>query len=317
MRARRSACRRFESAAQAQWTTTTRVIMQPFRMHRKCTPPAVLSAAPVVIVSRLARIKVLSRVLSSLLNAAINCPRNCVIMSASSLPFHHPSTILVAGPTGCGKTQFLVKLFTTTGAIQPTPQRIVWVYSEWQSAYDKLRAALAHHIEFLKDYDSEALYNSFNSSVRNVLVLDDQMDSDGMRSGGGATTLIKFFTQGSHHRNLTIIYIVQNMFNRDRTMRTVNLNSHYLILYKNPRDKTQVRTLAQQMYPNNSRFLVDAFEDATSAPYSYLLLDLRPETPEQLRVRAKVFEEEGKSAVVYVPSEPPIKTWCNDRRRKK
>jgi hypothetical protein len=56
------------------------------------------------------------------------------------------------------------------------------------------------------------------------------------------------------------------------------------------------------MYPNNSRFLVDAFENATAAPFSYLLLDLRPETSEQLHVRAKVFE--GNSAAVYVPSDP-------------
>jgi energy-coupling factor transporter ATP-binding protein EcfA2 len=235
-------------------------------------------------------------------------------MSVSTLPFHHPSTILVAGPTGCGKTQFLLKLLTTPGAIQPSPQRVIWVYSEWQPAYDALRAALGNRIEFVKDYDAEALYNSFSSTMRNILVLDDQMNSSNARSGEGAATLTKFFTQGSHHRNLTVIYIVQNMFNQDKSMRTVNLNSHYQVLFKNPRDKTQVRTLAQQMFPNNSRFLVDAFENATAAPYSYLVLDLRPETPEQLRVRAKVFD--GTCAAVYIPGEP-IKPRRADWRKRK
>ena len=196
-------------------------------------------------------------------------------MSVKVLPFRHPSTILVAGPTGCGKTQFLLKVLTTPNAIDPEPQRIIWIYSEWQSAYETLRDALGQRIQFIKDYDPTELYNSIDANFRNVLVLDDQMGSNGTSGGDGAVTLTKFFTQGSHHRNLTIIYIVQNLFNQDRAMRTVNLNSHYQVLFKNPRDQTQVRTVAQQMHPGNSRFVVDAFEDATEPPYSYMLFDYR------------------------------------------
>ena len=222
------------------------------------------------------------------------------------LPFRHPSTILIAGPTGCGKTQFLLKLLTSNNAIDPAPERITWVYSEWQPAYDALKRVLGWCTRFIKDYEATELYNSIDPNYRNVLVLDDQMGCDGTCGGDGAVTLTKLFTQGSHHRNLTVVYVVQNLFNKDRTMRTVNLNSHYQVLFKNPRDKTQVRTLGQQMYPGNSHFLVDAFEDATAAPYSYMVLDLRPETPEDIRVRAKVFDED---AVVYVPTSErgPIK----------
>lgn len=231
------------------------------------------------------------------------------------LPFSHPSTVLVAGPTGCGKTQFLIKLLTTPGAIRPQPERLVWVYSEWQPAYDVLRKELGTRIQFVKDYDAAALYESFHPQTRNILILDDQMDSGETRGGDGAAALTKFFTQGSHHRNLTVIYIVQNIFNKDRAMRTVSLNAHYLVLFKNPRDKTQVRTLAQQMFPSNPRFLVDAFENATAEPYSYLLLDLRPETQDDVRVRAKVFDGATR-AVVYIPNES-IKAQRGDMRRRK
>ena len=95
---------------------------------------------------------------------------------------------------------------------------------------------------------------------------------------------------GSHHRNLTVLYIVQNLFNQDKSMRTVSLNSHYLVLFKNPRDMTQIRTLEQQMYPKQAWFLVDAFDDATSKPFSYILLDLRSDTPDAIRVRARMFD---------------------------
>ena len=227
-------------------------------------------------------------------------------MNSNLVPFRHPTTILVAGPTGCGKTQFVLKLLTTRNAIQPSVQRIVFIYSEWQPAYDQLKHALGTTIEFVKDYEPKALYESISPSVRNMLVLDDQMDSENIKGN----TLCKFFTQGSHHRNLTVLYIVQNLFNQDKSMRTVSLNSHYLVLFKNPRDRTQIRTLAQQMYPKRPWFLMDAFEDATSEPYSYLLLDLRPDTPDAIRIRARMFD---RAPAVYVP----IKEHGPSRKRRK
>ena len=55
------------------------------------------------------------------------------------------------------------------------------------------------------------------------------------------------------------------------------------------------------MYPTEKNFLADAFADATAAPHSYLLLDLHPETPEHLRVRARIFP--GERTEVYVQRE--------------
>jgi hypothetical protein len=49
------------------------------------------------------------------------------------------------------------------------------------------------------------------------------------RGDNGAT---KFFAQGSHQRNLTVVYIVQNLFNQDPAMRTISLNRQYMVLFK-------------------------------------------------------------------------------------
>ena len=51
----------------------------------------------------------------------------------------HPSTWLIAGPTGCGKTQFISKLLLCKGMICPHPTRIIWVFMEWQSIYEELK----------------------------------------------------------------------------------------------------------------------------------------------------------------------------------
>ena len=49
-------------------------------------------------------------------------------------------------------------------------------------------------------------------------------------------------------------------------MRTISLNAHYLILFKNPRDASQINHLAKQMYPTKSKFMVEAYRDATLPP---------------------------------------------------
>ena len=119
-----------------------------------------------------------------------------------------------------------------------------------------------------------------------------------MSKAGDSKELGDLFTKGSHHRNLTIIYIVQNLFDKSRSMRTISLNSQYLVLFKYPRDKTFVQHLGNQMHPKNTKLLVDAFDDATQAPYGYLLIDLRQETPEDMRIRTNIFP--GEQEQVYI-----------------
>ena len=79
----------------------------------------------------------------------------------------------------------------------------------------------------------------------------------------------------------------------------MNLNSHYLVLFKNPRVVGQIGILGRQMF-SIGKFLEEAFKDATSRPYGYLLVDLKPDTEEELRVRTNIFPDEVPQ-YVYVP----------------
>ena len=109
----------------------------------------------------------------------------------------------------------------------------------------------------------------------------------------------KIFTKGSHHRNISVIFLSQNLFYKSKQNRTMSLNTHYFILFKNPRDVTQVSTLARQMYPGKSKFLLEAFNDATEMAYGYLLIDLKPDTEEKYRIRTNVLSDAWQ--YVYVP----------------
>ena len=56
---------------------------------------------------------------------------------------------------------------------------------------------------------SEDLYSTFSPNENNLLVVDDQM-----AYASKSDQLEKYFVQGSNHRNLTVVFIVQNLFGK-------------------------------------------------------------------------------------------------------
>ena len=214
---------------------------------------------------------------------------------ACVIPFRHPTTILSAGPTFSGKTNFVKRLIRTR-MVQPPPERTIWVYKEKDDKVEMESMGREFPgIQFYSELDS-GLLDRINPRERNLVILDDVM-----AEAGESKSVASMFTQGSHHRNMTVVFLVQNLFQQAKQMRNISLNTHYMVLYKNPRDQGQIRTLSYQMYPTEKNFLADAFADATAAPHSYLLLDLHPETPEHMRVRSQIFP--GEQTQVYLPRE--------------
>ena len=66
---------------------------------------------------------------------------------------------------------------------------------------------------------------------RTLLVIDDFMKE----TDDSVTAL---FTTGSHHMNASVIYIGQNVFNKGKENRNINLNTRYIILFKNHRNSS-------------------------------------------------------------------------------
>lgn len=71
------------------------------------------------------------------------------------------------------------------------------------------------------------------------------------------------FTQGAHHRKLTVIYLNQNLYCQGRCACTISLNSHYILL-RNPRDASQVQCLGKQIVPGKGKVVTEAYNDCMS-----------------------------------------------------
>ena len=96
-----------------------------------------------------------------------------------------------------------------------------------------------------------------------------------------------------HHRYTSVLCVVQNLFPKTKESRTISLNSQYMVVFKNPRDASQMSHLARQMYPGRAKFVQEAFKDASSVPNGYLLVDLKQDTPEDMRLRTTIFPDDG------------------------
>ena len=103
---------------------------------------------------------------------------------------------------------------------------------------------------------------------------------------------VDIFTKISQHRNHSVVYLTTNIFYKHKQTRTLSLNSHYIVLFKNERDVTQVVNLARQMFPGKSAFMIDAITNATSAWYGYLLIDLKQKTDDKHRLRTGIVPED-------------------------
>src|SRR6056300_66843 len=119
----------------------------------------------------------------------------------------------------------------------PVPTQVIWSYGEWQPTYWTLpdHVRLVQGLPDIPTYSQEPL----------LLVIDGQMQEVDSR-------ITNLFTKGSHHRNISVIYIVQNSFHKGKEHRTISLNAHYLVVFKNPRDENRS---SKQLYPGKTKYV--------------------------------------------------------------
>ncbi|KAK3727750.1 hypothetical protein QZH41_005214 [Actinostola sp. cb2023] len=217
--------------------------------------------------------------------------------------------------TGSGKTVWVQNLLQhASRVIQPPPQRILWSYSQWQPTYEQMQQTLPG-IEFVKgiphDLDEDWY---FDPKVNNLIVIDDQMADN-----SNDKRIMNLFTKGSHHRNLSVIFLCQNVYFQGKIMRTLSLNAAYLVLFKNPRDKLQITTLGKQMYPGKTDQFLHKYEAAVERPYGYLFVDLKPNTPEECRLRTNVLPNDPPQtggqldAMKTIAEQEKVKAWVDNR----
>jgi len=106
-----------------------------------------------------------------------------------------PFTLIVAGPSSCGKSTFVIRLLECREQLCNIAfDNIVWCHSE-NNAPHHLKS-----VSFVKAVpDFENLEN-----IPKLIVFYDFMDS------AYSTKVSQLFTKGSHRRNIRLVLITQN-----------------------------------------------------------------------------------------------------------
>ena len=195
---------------------------------------------------------------------------------------------IVSGPSGSGKTTWVKNLLTIGDQIfTQQPKKVFLFYQAMQDMYLEMeKMGLVHEMINVKDGfptldDIYSMVNPFKDEG-SLLIFDDSMNSVN-------SDFEQLFCNLSHHSNCSIIFLTQNLFFKDKSFRTMSLNSHYIVLMKNDRDKQQISILSKQISPYNSSYIIQSYQEATKKPYDYLLLDFRADSQPLIRARSNIF----------------------------
>ena len=202
--------------------------------------------------------------------------------------FKNPTSFILAGPSQSGKTTFALNLLRQIDELFVTPecqQNIIYYYKEWQDTLanvqqENLVQQWVNALPTVDDFKERTLLHKETGG--SIVIIDDfaqNLNAD----------IVTIFSVLCHHYNATVILLTQNIFSKNPVFREISLNATYILLFKNPRDLSQISHYARQFNPGNSKFIIAAFRECTKLPHSYMLFDHHQSTDENLRIRSNIF----------------------------
>ena len=225
-----------------------------------------------------------------------NSPISCLMDNSSShcldtqphpdFAFQHPYSMMVVGPSQCGKTHFVHQLLTHKCIAYPRkkPVLVVWCYNQWQPKYAEIQRDLGSHIRFMQGLPELADdLSNIKSSQHTLIVLDDLMEE-----AKESPLVSKLFTQG-RHRNASVILLLQNMFPKGKYNTDISRNATYKVLFRSPGDRKQIDIMAEQTFAKDRPRFMQAYSQETDQPYGYIVVDNHPRTSSEHQVVGNVF----------------------------
>lgn len=219
--------------------------------------------------------------------------------------FPVPFTCISYGSTGTGKT-FIVHEFikyqkemTSSGGFQ----KIYYFYGSFQPRFSN---PIAENLQYIEGFPSPEFFEREeikNPDIPILIVLDDLL----MKSHNNPV-LVDLFTQESHHKNLSVIYMINNLYHPSKNLPTVRRNTFVFLLQVTQRDVAPISNLSRQLIPQRPKDIIDAYEislkhlNPETNIYSTLLVDIFPHTPPEKRILEN-FLPTNEYMIVYVPNE--------------
>eukprot|EP00794_Sanderia_malayensis_P021233 gene21233-biopygen16271 len=219
--------------------------------------------------------------------------------------FKTPFTVMLAGKTKSGKTELVLDIlqqwrFITDDTAGAYTKKLYWFYGTrsedqinrakhiWDGFRDELQDGddtknIAWHP--VKGVESQEAQTRIEEMSDAIVVFDDLMTemtkSDKMS---------QFFTRESHHRNLCMFFVWQDIFPQQKHAAMISKNTDYKIIFDNPSCRDSVRRMLGRMYPKTKQAgevtakILDALERAPPDSYPFVQLNCRPNERPETRI---------------------------------
>ena len=195
--------------------------------------------------------------------------------------FRHKFSLLVVGPTQCGKTFFVKKILTTDRILYESkkPRRI-----PTKDTYKVMQSSIGKELQFFRGLpEFKEDLREIDPKFNNVLVFDDLM-----AQATDSPLISLLFTQG-RHRNASVILLLQNMFPKGKFNTDISRNAQYMALFRSPSDRKQLGIIAERMFDKNRPRFMSAYFQETERAFGYIFVDNRPDTPSDKQVLSNIF----------------------------
>lgn len=206
----------------------------------------------------------------------------------------HPATVMISGGTGSGKTHLTRQLLQHHRSVfinLSGGPNVLWCYGVFQPVFRQTIPGVS-----IQYKDNLVDIEEIEQTKPNIIVVDDLMSEK-----GSDCMMQNLFTKLSHHKNITVIFITQNIFAKGHC--NLKRNAHYLIMMRNPSDKSQISLLGRQLYPRSKDHLehfYESYDDATREKYGYLFVDVSPDSDEQQKLKTNILPDSSGNLRVTV-----------------
>lgn len=219
--------------------------------------------------------------------------KNPHYFTEKDLMLKHPFNFFLVGASGSGKTRQIHSIIKhCKKLIYPEIKSILYCYGVFdQNIFElqKLANDVGVDLELHQGLPSDELVKVKTKPL--LLILDDMMIE------AKSKYLTKLFTRDSHHNGISVIFVTQNMFEKE--LKTARNNAHYIMLMRNPAGELQVRNLGIHLFPRKQNYFMDSYINATQNNFQYLFLDLHPASNPSLKLRTNIYPNEFTG--IYAP----------------
>ena len=175
-----------------------------------------------------------------------------------------PFRIIVAGGSGCGKTEFVKKL-VNKNFFETKFNNIVYIYPDY---LPEIPAEFNKRVQYHAGLPKQQY---FAALPRNTLVIIDDMMTETSKS----EEIVKLFSVTARKRDISLILMTQNLYHSGKHFRNIRLNASGFVLFK-----------FFAAVDVNTRFLRDLglskvikrpmLEEIYSERYKYIFIDTHP-----------------------------------------